>query len=73
MGVRAQLALMPVLNALVAGNVVVLKPSELTPHMSALMAKLLPAYLDRRAIRIMEGAIAETTGMTRLPAPAYIA
>lgn len=52
----------PVVNALAAGNVVVLKPSELTPNVSKLLTKLLPAYLDRRAIRIMEGGIPETTG-----------
>lgn len=36
-----QLALGPVLVALAAGNRVMLKPSELTPHTSALMAQLL--------------------------------
>ena len=36
-----QLALGPVITALAAGNRVMLKPSELTPHTSALMAELL--------------------------------
>ena len=36
-----QLALGPVITALAAGNRVMLKPSELTPHTSALMAKLI--------------------------------
>ena len=58
-----QLAIVPVLNALAAGNCVLLKPSELTPHVSALLARLLPAYLDRRAARVVEGAIAETTAL----------
>ncbi len=36
-----QLALGPVITALAAGNRVMLKPSELTPHTSALMAELI--------------------------------
>ncbi len=50
------------LNALAAGNVAVLKPSELTPKTSALLARLLPAYLDPRAVKVVEGAIPETQG-----------
>lgn len=36
-----QLALAPIITALAAGNRVMLKPSELTPHTSALLAKLI--------------------------------
>lgn len=58
-----QLALVPLLNALAAGNCAVLKPSELTPATSALLARLIPAYVDRRAVRVVEGAIPETTAL----------
>jgi aldehyde dehydrogenase (NAD+) len=58
----SQLALIPLINALAAGNVVVLKPSELCPATASLMAKLLPLYVDPRAVRVVLGAIPETTG-----------
>ncbi|MBM6623333.1 aldehyde dehydrogenase family protein [Micrococcaceae bacterium RIT802] len=54
------LLLGPLVGALAAGNTVVLKPSELAPATSALLARLVPAYLDRRAVAVVEGA-AETT------------
>ncbi|ROT86745.1 aldehyde dehydrogenase [Bifidobacterium mongoliense] len=46
-----------------AGNAVVLKPSELSPHVSKVLAALIPRYLDTRAIRIVEGGIPETTAL----------
>ncbi|MFI6062224.1 aldehyde dehydrogenase family protein [Streptomyces sp. NPDC051286] len=55
------LLLMPLVGAIAAGNAVVVKPSELAPQTSRLMAKLFPAYLDSRAIRLVEGAVEETT------------
>lgn len=58
-----QLAFVPIMNALAAGNCVLLKPSELTPHVSALFARLIPAYLDTRAVQVVEGGIAETSAL----------
>ena len=55
------LLLMPLIGAIAAGNSVVVKPSELAPETSHLMARLLPAYLDSDAIRVVEGAVDETT------------
>jgi aldehyde dehydrogenase (NAD+) len=49
------LSLGPVVAALAAGNCVVLKPSEVAPRTSALMAELLPAYLDADAVAVVEG------------------
>jgi aldehyde dehydrogenase (NAD+) len=49
------LSLGPVVAALAAGNCVVLKPSEVAPRTSALMAELLPAYLDTDAVAVVEG------------------
>ena len=49
------LTLGPLVGAIAAGNVVVLKPSELAPASSALMAELVPRYLDRDAIAVIEG------------------
>lgn len=50
-----QLALVPLVSALAAGNCVVLKPSELAPASSALLARLVPEYLDREAVAVVCG------------------
>ena len=50
------LCMSPVVAAIAAGNAVVLKPSELAPATSALMARLIPLYLDTEAVRVVEGA-----------------
>ncbi|GIT79574.1 aldehyde dehydrogenase [Leifsonia sp. LS1] len=56
-----QLLLAPLVGALAAGNAVLLKPSELAPATSAAMARLIPQYLDTRAVAVVEGAVDETT------------
>jgi aldehyde dehydrogenase (NAD+) len=45
----------PLVSALAAGNCVVVKPSELAPACSAVMADLLPRYLDADAVKVVEG------------------
>ncbi len=54
-----QLVLAPLAAALAAGNCAVLKPSEHAPHTSALIARCAGEYLDRGAVRVVEGGIAE--------------
>ena len=49
------LTLGPAVGAIAAGNTVVLKPSEVAPASSALMAELVPRYLDSDAIVVIEG------------------
>ncbi|MEZ0365547.1 aldehyde dehydrogenase family protein [Mycobacterium sp. pUA109] len=49
------LTLGPLVGAVAAGNTVVLKPSEIAPASSQLMAELVPAYLDPDAIVVVEG------------------
>ncbi len=49
------LTLGPAVAAIAAGNTVVLKPSEVCPASSALMAELVPKYLDPDAIAVIEG------------------
>lgn len=49
------LTLGPLVAALAAGNCVVVKPSELAPATSAMLAELLPEYLDGEAVRVVEG------------------
>jgi aldehyde dehydrogenase (NAD+) len=55
------LAITPLAGALAAGNCAVVKPSEVAPKTSALMAELLPKYLDTNAVEVIEGGVAETT------------
>ena len=45
----------PAVGAIAAGNTVVLKPSEVAPASSAVMAELVPKYLDNDAIAVIEG------------------
>jgi aldehyde dehydrogenase (NAD+) len=54
------LLLSPLVGAIAAGDVSVIKPSEHTPTVSALLARLLPEYLDPDTIAVVEGAAAET-------------
>lgn len=48
-------SLEPLIGAIAAGNVAVLKPSELAPTSSSLLATVLPNYLDNNGIKIIEG------------------
>ncbi|GAA0465693.1 aldehyde dehydrogenase family protein [Streptomyces stramineus] len=59
----AQLLLAPLVGALAAGNCAVVKPSELAPATSAALARLLPRYLDPRAVTVVEGGVPETTAL----------
>src|SRR6201996_8969792 len=49
------LTLGPAVGAIAAGNTVILKPSEIAPASSHLMAELVPRYLDNDAIAVIEG------------------
>lgn len=60
------LSLGPLAGAIAAGNAVLLKPSELTPATSSLFAELVPKYLDSDLVRVVNGAVAETTKILEL-------
>jgi len=49
------LTLGPAVGAIAAGNAVILKPSEIAPASSRLMAELVPRYLDNDAVAVIEG------------------
>lgn len=49
------------IGAIAAGNCVVLKPSELAPAIGGLIAELIPKYMDSSVIRVVLGAVPETT------------
>ena len=52
-----QLALCPLIAAVSAGNQVVLKPSELTPKTSKIIAKIIDAVFDKSHVEVIEGGI----------------
>lgn len=58
-----QLALMPVIGAISAGNTVILKPSELTPNTSALLKGILSSIFDEEYVTVIEGGVPETTSL----------
>jgi len=55
------LILAPLVGAIAAGNCAVLKPSELAPATSRLLAEKLHKYVDGECYPVVEGAVAETT------------
>jgi aldehyde dehydrogenase (NAD+) len=55
-----QLVLAPLVGALAAGNAVVIKPSEMAAASSAVVARLVDAYLDNSAVAVAEGGVTET-------------
>ncbi len=57
------LTLGPAVGAIAAGNAVLLKPSEIAPASSHLMAGLVPRYLDNDAIAVIEGDGAVSQGL----------
>jgi aldehyde dehydrogenase (NAD+) len=57
------LCLSPLVAAVAAGNCAVVKPSELAPATSALLARLIPQYLDPEAVKVVEGDATVTQGL----------
>jgi aldehyde dehydrogenase (NAD+) len=52
-----QLALCPLVSAVAAGNQVILKPSELTPNTSAIIAKIIASSFDSNHVEVIEGGV----------------
>mgnify|MGYP000971762519 FL=1 len=56
-----QLAICPLVAAVAAGNTVVLKPSELTPHTSAIIAKIVDESFDKNHVSVEQGGQEKST------------
>jgi aldehyde dehydrogenase (NAD+) len=52
-----QLALCPLISAVAAGNQVVLKPSELTPKTSAIIAEIVEKTFQHNHVKVIEGGV----------------
>lgn len=49
------LSIKPLVQAIAAGNTVILKPSELTPHTSTLIKEMLSSLFDKNEVCVIEG------------------
>jgi aldehyde dehydrogenase (NAD+) len=58
---------LPLAFAIAAGNSAAVKPSELAPATSAVLAELLPSYLDDRAVAVVEGGPAVADALLQQP------
>ena len=59
------LSLQPVAAAIAAGNVVLLKPSELTQETSKALKQTIERYLDPDCVMVYEGGVQETTELLK--------
>ncbi|KAJ1834127.1 hypothetical protein LPJ63_002195 [Coemansia sp. RSA 2711] len=65
-----RILLLPVVGALAAGNTVVVKPSELSPHTASAVERAL-RYMDTRVLRVVQGGVEETTELLKQPFDYY--
>ena len=57
----------PLVSAIAAGNNVMIKPSELTPHTSALMKKIVDEVFDQDHVALVEGGVETSTRLLEKP------
>lgn len=62
-----QLTLVPIVSALAAGNVVILKPSELSPATALTLQALLHRYIDPNCLRVVTGGVSTTQELLQQP------
>ncbi|MBS4211084.1 aldehyde dehydrogenase [Neobacillus rhizophilus] len=58
-----QLAIAPLIGAIAAGNCAVLKPSELTPKTSEVLAKLINGLYPEEYVSVVEGGVETSTAL----------
>ncbi len=56
----------PLVSAIAAGNTVIIKPSEMTPHSSALMVKIIKEVFEENEIAVIEGGKGTSTELLAL-------
>ncbi|HEY0846841.1 MAG TPA: aldehyde dehydrogenase family protein [Noviherbaspirillum sp.] len=57
----------PLVSALAAGNTAIIKPSEMTPNVSALMARIIRDTFPESEVALFEGALATSQALLDLP------
>lgn len=61
------LTLKPLLQAVAAGNVVIIKPSEMTPNSSALLKEMMAELFDENEVAVVEGDAETAMELQELP------
>lgn len=61
------LAIKPLISAIAAGNVAMLKPSELTPHTSRFLKKMINDLFAEEEVAVFEGDVEVATELLKLP------
>ncbi len=59
------LSLHPAVSAIAAGNTVIVKPSELSSHSAAAMAKIINENFEESFFHVIEGGVTETTELLK--------
>ncbi|BCB05414.1 aldehyde dehydrogenase [Bacillus sp. KH172YL63] len=62
-----QLALAPVIGAIAAGNTAIIKPSELTPATSSLLADMISGHFDPQQLTVIEGGVETNQHLLKQP------
>ena len=57
----------PLVSAIAAGNTAIIKPSEMTPNSSALMAKIIKDVFSEDEVALVEGEVGVSTALLKLP------
>jgi aldehyde dehydrogenase (NAD+) len=57
----------PLISCLAAGNTAILKPSELTPHTSSLVASMAEELFDSSEVTVVEGDASVTQDLLKMP------
>ena len=57
----------PLVSAIAAGNIVILKPSEMTPNISGVMAEIIKELFDENEVFLIEGDVEVSKELLKLP------
>jgi aldehyde dehydrogenase (NAD+) len=57
----------PLVSAIAAGNCVMIKPSEMTPHCAGLMSEIIGKLFKESEVALIEGGIETSTALLELP------
>ncbi len=61
------LSFAPIISAIAAGNCIILKPSEHTPHASAVTKKIINDVFDENEVAVVEGGVETSQALLSLP------
>ncbi len=61
------LLILPLIEAIAAGNTAILKPSEMTPHTAQLMENMMDELFEESEVKVVQGEIKTTQQLLALP------